>query len=101
MSTFADTVVDEKIKYEVKEPGMYKVIFLNDDTTPIEFVVRLLMDLFCHTEKTATDITMSIHHDGSGIAGSYPYEIAEQKSLEATKLSRDNGYPLRSRVEEE
>jgi ATP-dependent Clp protease adaptor protein ClpS len=101
MSVNTEIVIDEKIKIDVKEPSLYKVIFLNDDKTPMEFVVSLLVELFKHTEKTATDITLQIHEQGSGVVGIYSYEIAEQKSLEATSLSRDNGFPLRIRVEED
>jgi ATP-dependent Clp protease adaptor protein ClpS len=101
MSVNTEIVIDEKIKIDVKEPSLYKVIFLNDEKTPMEFVVSLLVELFKHTEKTATDITLQIHEQGSGVVGIYSYEIAEQKSLEATSLSRDNGFPLRIRVEED
>ena len=101
MSTAVDIKIDEKIKVEVKEPSLYKVIFLNDDKTPMEFVVSLLIELFKHSENTAHTLTMKIHEEGSGVVGVYSYEIAEQKSLEATSLCRDNGFPLRIRVEEE
>ena len=101
MSTAVDIKIDEKIKVEVKEPSLYKVIFLNDDKTPMEFVVSLLIELFKHSENTAHTLTMKIHDEGSGVVGVYSYEIAEQKSLEATSLCRDNGFPLRIRVEEE
>lgn len=101
MSVDTDVVIDEKIKIDVKEPSLYKVVFLNDDKTPMEFVVSLLIELFKHSEKTATDITLQIHEEGSGVVGTYTYEIAEQKALEATGLSRDNGFPLRIKVEED
>lgn len=101
MSTDTDIIIDEKIKINIREPGLYKVVFLNDDKTPMEFVVSLLIELFKHTEKTATDITLQIHEQGSGVVGVYSYEIAEQKALEATSLSRDNGFPLRIKIEED
>ena len=100
MSVDLDVKIDEKIKIHVKEPGQYKVIFLNDDKTPIEFVVSLLIELFKHTQETAVAITMKIHEEGSGVVGIYTYEIAEQKAVEATTLCRDNGFPLKIRVEE-
>lgn len=96
-----DVKINEKIKKKVKEPNLFKVIFLNDDKTPMDFVVSLLVELFKHSEKTAYAITMKIHEEGSGVVGIYSYEIAEQKSIEATVLSRDNGFPLRVKVEEE
>lgn len=101
MSTAVDIKIDEKIKVQVKEPSLYKIIFLNDDQTPMEFVVSLLVELFKHSETTAHALTMKIHEEGSGVVGVYSYEIAEQKAIEATALCRDNGFPLRIRVEEE
>lgn len=101
MSTDTDIIIDEKIKIDIREPGLYKVVFLNDDKTPMEFVVSLLIELFKHTERTATDITLQIHEQGSGVVGVYSYEIAEQKALEATSLSRENGFPLRVKIEED
>lgn len=101
MSTMVDIQIDEKIKVEIKEPGLYKVIFINDNKTPMEFVVSLLVELFKHSEDTAHALTLKIHEEGSGVVGVYSYEIAEQKSLEATSLCRDNGFPLRIKVEEE
>jgi ATP-dependent Clp protease adaptor protein ClpS len=67
----------------------------------MEFVVSLLVELFKHSEDTAHALTLKIHEEGSGVVGVYSYEIAEQKSLEATSLCRDNGFPLRIKVEEE
>lgn len=98
MST--EVKIEEKTKIKIKEPSLYKVIFLNDNKTPMDFVVSLLVELFKHSEQTATALTMKIHEEGSGVVGVYSYEIAEQKSVEATNLCRDNGFPLRIRVEE-
>jgi ATP-dependent Clp protease adaptor protein ClpS len=101
MSTAIDVQIDEKIKVEIKEPKLYKVVFLNDNYTPMEFVVSLIVELFKHSESTAQEITMKIHEEGSGVVGVYTYEIAEQKALEATNLCRENGFPLRIKLEEE
>lgn len=98
MSTETKTV--EKTKIKIKEPSLYKVIFLNDNKTPMDFVVSLLVELFKHSETTAVALTMKIHEEGSGVVGVYSYEVAEQKSTEATSLCRDNGFPLRIRIEE-
>jgi ATP-dependent Clp protease adaptor protein ClpS len=100
-NTELDVQIDEKIKKKIVEPKLYKVIFLNDDYTPMEFVVSLIITLFKHSEETAHSITMRIHEEGSGVVGIYSFELAEQKSLEATVLSRDNGFPLRVKIEEE
>lgn len=96
-----DVKINEKISRKISEPGLYKVIFLNDDQTPMEFVVSLLVELFKHSEETAVTITSTIHEEGSGVVGIYTFELAEQKSLEATTLSRDNGFPLRVKIEED
>ena len=96
-----DVKLDERIKVRVSEPKRWKVILLNDDTTPIEFVISLLVEVFKHTADSAKDITMQIHETGSGIAGVYSFEIAEAKAVEATQISRTNGYPLQIKLEEE
>jgi ATP-dependent Clp protease adaptor protein ClpS len=96
-----DIQLDEKIKVTITEPKRWKVIFLNDDTTPVEFVVQLLTQIFRHTETTARDITIQVHETGSGIAGVYSFEIAEAKAVEATQLARVNGFPLQIKLEEE
>lgn len=93
--------IDEKIKQKIKEPKRWKVIFLNDDTTPMEFVIELLTTIFKHSQETAKEITLEIHNSGSGIAGVYSFEIAEVKAIEATQLARNNAFPLQIKMEEE
>jgi ATP-dependent Clp protease adaptor protein ClpS len=95
------TKVEEKVVVSLQPPKLWKVVFLNDDQTPMELVIELLTGIFKHTESTAKDITLEIHETGSGIAGVYPYEIAEQKGIEATGIARSNGSPLRIQVEQE
>jgi len=99
MSTQTDTIVQNKIKD--RAPGKYKVVMLNDDVTPMDLVIELLMKIFRHDETTAKQITMEIHNTGSGIAGVYAYEIAEQKGLEAVTKARLRGSPLKVTLEEE
>jgi len=101
MSDNTEIVLDEKINIDISEPSQYKVIFLNDDTTPMEFVVEILMAIFKHTEHTATQITMEIHTEGSGVVGIYSHEIAEQKAVETTNVSRSQGFQLQVKLEEE
>lgn len=101
MSADTEVVLDEKIKIKSTEPKKYKVIFLNDDTTPMEFVISVLLEIFKHSEETATNITMQIHTEGSGVVGVYTHEIAEQKAVETTTLSRNHGFQLQVRLEEE
>lgn len=96
-----DVKLDEKIKIAIQEPKLWKVIFLNDDHTPMDFVIGVLTEIFKHSQETAKDITMQIHSEGSGIAGVYSFEIAEVKAVESTNLARANGFPLQIKLEEE
>jgi ATP-dependent Clp protease adaptor protein ClpS len=80
---------------------MYKVIVQNDDHTPMDFVIALMMHIFKHNEERARELTIQIHEEGSAVAGVYTYEVAEQKGVEGTMLARQNGWPLAIRVEEE
>jgi len=96
-----DIQLDEKIKVTVQEPKRWKVILLNDDSTPMEFVISLLVEIFKHTPETAKEIMLQVHETGSGIAGVYSFEIAEAKAVEATQQARTNGYPLQIKLEEE
>ena len=96
-----EITIDEKIEQVIIEPEKYKVIMLNDNQTPMEWVIEVLKRLFKHSDKTAQDIMLSIHNTGSAVVGIYTYEIAEQRAVEATTASRDNGFPLQLKVEKE
>ena len=96
-----DVKIDEKVKINITEPKRYKVIFLNDDKTPIEFVIELLMSIFKHTEETAKQLTLAVHNEGSAVVGVYTFEIAEQKGVEATHLARQAGFPLQVKIDQE
>ena len=93
--------LDEKIERTVKEPDFYKVVFLNDEHTPMEFVIEMLKEIFGHSEETSKSITLTIHNEGAGIVGVYTHEIAEQKGTEVTNASRAKGYPLQVIIEKE
>lgn len=98
-----DTIVEKKIKTtnKLKEPGKFKVIVCNDDTTPIEFVIAMLISVFRHDEGSALVLTLKIHTQGNAIAGTYSFEVAEQKAVDGTNLARAHGYPLIIKVEPE
>lgn len=100
MSSDADIKIDEKIKHVIKEPSKYNVIMLNDDVTPVEWVMGILNKVFHHSIGESEVITMTIHNEGSAVVGTYKYEIAEQKSVEAVNASRNSGFPLQLKVEE-
>ena len=93
--------IEEKVVVNLQPPKMWKVIFLNDDQTPMELVIELLTGVFKHTETRAKEITLEIHNSGSAVAGVYSFEIAEQRGIEATNIARANGSPLRIQVEQE
>ena len=101
MSTDTEIVLDEKISLDIKEPKKCKVVFLNDDGTPMDFVVDVLQKIYKHNYETATEITMKIHTECSGIVGVYSHEIAEMKATETTSLARNHGFPLQVKIEEE
>lgn len=99
-----ETPVLEKKKQtsrRVKEPSKYKVVIHNDDVTPVDFVIVMLMTVFNYDDNRAVDLTMAVHTQGKAVAGVYPYEIAEQKAIEATGLATSNAYPLVIKVEAE
>lgn len=83
------------------EPGKYRVVFYNDDSTPMEFVMAVLMKIFKHSSETAHTLTMKIHNEGNAVAGVYTFEIAEQKGKETVDIARSNGFPLVVKVESE
>lgn len=96
-----DIQLDEKIRVRVSEPKRWKVIFLNDDTTPMDFVTSVLIEIFKHSVESAKHIMLQVHETGSGVAGIYSFEIAEAKAVEATNAARTAGYPLQIKMEEE
>jgi ATP-dependent Clp protease adaptor protein ClpS len=97
----ADTVVKTKTNLGIAEPPMFKIIYLNDNATPMEFVIETLIDSFSYNTETAEKITMDIHESGSAVVAVLPYEIAEQKGIEITVQARSNNYPLQVKLEPE
>jgi ATP-dependent Clp protease adaptor protein ClpS len=97
----SDTKTRIKPLEAIKEPPMYRVVYINDNQTTYEFVVESLVDFFNYTAETADAITKDIHEDGSACVAVLPFEIAEQKGIEITVLARAQSYPLQIRVEPE
>lgn len=93
--------VGVQIVPKVNIPKMYKVIILNDDYTPMDFVVLVLRRFFGKTEEDATKIMLDVHKKGSGVAGVYSLEIAEMKVMQVNQFSQLNQFPLKSTLEEE
>jgi ATP-dependent Clp protease adaptor protein ClpS len=95
------TVTERRTRPETrtKRPSMYKVILLNDDYTPMEFVVEILKQVFHKPHPEATRIMLHVHQNGMGVAGVYPYEIAETKVRTVEELARESQYPLKCVME--
>ena len=89
-----EVLIQKNTKKKLKRPSLYKVIMLNDDFTPMDFVVYLLKTFFQKNHDEASKIMMDIHNKGSGICGFFTYEIAETKILKVINTSRNNGFPL-------
>lgn len=96
-----DIVKKKQTIRQPKEPGKFKVVVCNDDVTPVDFVIAMLIKVFRHDESTAIKLTVQVHEQGKGTAGVYPYEIAEQKSIDATNMARLNNFPLITKIEAE
>lgn len=99
----AKTDVRTRIKPNIKisEPHLFKIIYINDEVTTMEFVVDSLVEHFHYTPDTAVKITEDIHHGGSAVVAVLPYEIAEQKGIEVTLQARNQGFPLQVKIESE
>ena len=101
MSTMAETKQGNKSDVVLKKPSLFKVVLNNDDSTPMDFVIELLKQIFHRNHEEAVKITHTIHEEGKGAAGIYTFEIAEQKQNEAVYVSRTNGHPLNITLEAE
>ena len=88
-----------KDKTQTKKPSLYKVVLLNDDYTPMDFVVLILKKVFNYDELLAHDIMMKIHNQGRADCGIFIKEIAETKSFEVNNLAQTNKHPLKSIIE--
>ena len=86
---------------QIKEPPMFRVVYLNDNQTTVEFVVESLIEFFDYTPATAEQITIDIHETGSAVVAVLPFEIAEQKGIEVTMSARSQSYPLQVKLEPE
>ena len=94
-----ETKIKIKPNLALSEPPLFKIIYINDNVTSMEFVVGSLIDYFNYTQDTAQSITHNIHEDGSAIVAVLPYEIAEQRGIEVTLEARSQGFPLQIKVE--
>ena len=88
-------------KPKTKRPKLYKVLLHNDDYTPMEFVVRILIDVFNKNHEEATYIMLTVHTKGLGLCGAFPYSVAETKTNKVMSLAKQNGHPLLCTMEPE
>ena len=93
--------VKDRINEKLQKPKMWKVILHNDDYTPMEFVVMVLMEIFFQTQGTAEKITMEVHTKGKGVAGTFTFEIAETKMVLVLQAAKAAQHPLQVSIEEE
>ena len=92
-------VLDSRIK--TRKPSMYKVLMMNDDYTPMEFVVHVLQHFFNLSNSQANAIMLNVHRRGIGVCGIYSYEVAEAKATKVMEYARQNEHPLQLQLEKE
>ena len=96
-----DVVLVTKEDIKIKKPKLYKVILLNDDYTPMEYVVSLLKSIFSKTQAQAVNIMLTVHQKGAGVCGVYTLEIAETKVERVMKRAKIDQHPLQCILEKE
>ncbi|MEE4301650.1 MAG: ATP-dependent Clp protease adapter ClpS [Pseudomonadales bacterium] len=94
-----DGLAVEESKPELKRPPMYKVLLMNDDYTPMEFVVHVLETFFGMNREKATQVMLAVHTTGSAVCGIFPRDVAETKSEQVNQYAQENNHPLMSTVE--
>lgn len=96
----AETTLHSNSSNQLEEPPRYKVILLNDDFTPMEFVVDILIRYFNKSLEEATKIMLNVHHKGYGLCGVYTRDIAETKVMQVSRHARTHQHPLQCRMEQ-
>lgn len=84
---------------ELKRPPLYAVVLLNDDYTPMDFVIEILQEFFAMNLDQATQVMLTVHYEGKGVAGVYPRDIAETKANQVNNYARSQGHPLLCQIE--
>lgn len=93
--------IRERQRTNLREPRRYKVIIFNDDFTTMEFVVKILTQVFFKSQAEAETLMLQVHHSDKAVVGIYTYDIAVSKVQKATQMARDEGFPLRLNYEPE
>ena len=97
--TVDDTAIITKTVTKIKRPQLYNIVFLNDDFTPMDFVVKVLEEIFLRTREESLAVMLEVHHLGRGIAGTYSREIAEEKLADTLNVAKINEFPLEAILE--
>ena len=100
MAQFKDDTLLEAQRSKLKPPPMFKVMLLNDDFTPMEFVVLVLQTFFAMTRERATQVMLKVHREGIGVCGVYPHDIANTKVKQVAAFARRHQHPLQCVMEE-
>ena len=100
-TTMANEVIAKDTDLELKKPSFYQVLIMNDDYTPMEFVILVLEKFFKKSRTEATQIMLHVHQKGMGVCGLYPYEVAETKVVQVMDYARKNEHPLQCAMEKE
>lgn len=95
----SNTLLEDKV--QTKKPSFYQVLIMNDDYTPMEFVILVLEKYFGKSREEATQIMLHVHQKGIGVCGLYPYEIAETKVVQVMEFARKNEHPLQCTLEKQ
>lgn len=95
------SAIKEKQRTDLREPRRYKVIIYNDDFTTMDFVVKILTQVFFKSEDEAERLMLQVHHSDKAVVGIYSYDVAISKVRKATNMAREAGFPLRLTVEPE
>lgn len=95
----SDSLAVHEVKPKLKRPPLYKVVLLNDDYTPMEFVVHILEQFFAMNREKATQVMLHVHTQGKGICGVFSREVAESKVVQVNEYSRKHQHPLLSTIE--
>ena len=90
----SQSLVFEESQEQIKEPSMYKVLIINDDFTPMDFVIDVLVRFFRMDEERATQVMLHVHTRGKGLCGIFTHEIAETKMLQVNQYAKDSAHPL-------
>lgn len=95
------TLTTPETRVRTRTPPQYRVLLLNDDYTPMEFVVEVLVEVFRRTPQEATRIMLAVHHAGVGVCGVYSHEVAETKVHQVMEMAAEAGHPLQCVMEPE